>query len=212
MSRAVCAWCLPPGAGLKVQPQYVSATELWYLIKSSPGAELASTSGGPAVAAALRSPTWAPGGATVVYEKVDFAPRAQNTPLFSWTPDVAYRYSDVFPTIAPNDGTLVVTEKAASDGAISITDADCGHEQRLFAASNGAAFAPSRSPHGLWIAFGVWGYLQRRKTKPETLMLMRRDGSDVRELTGGSLRRLATPDHADPTAAQPRVRVLSVTP
>ena len=178
---------LTTGAGLKVQPQYVSATELRYLIKSGPGAGLASTSGGPAVAAALRSPAWTPGGATVVYEKVDFAPRAQNTPLYSWTPDVAYRYSDVFPTVAPNDGKLVVTEKAASDGAISIMDADGGHKQRLFTAASGAAFAPSWSPDGQWIAFGAGGYLQSRKSKPATLMLMRRDGSALREITGDTL-------------------------
>ena len=178
---------LTTGAGLKVQPQYVSATELRYLIKSGPGAGLASTNGGPAVAAALRSPAWARNGATVVYEKVDFAPRPQNTPLFSWTPDVDYRYSDVFPTIAPNDGALVVTEKAASDGAISIMDAEGGHKQRLFTASDGAAFGPSWSPDGQWIAFGVGGYLQRRKTKPAKLMLMRRDGSEVREITGDTL-------------------------
>ena len=175
------------GAGLKVQPQYVSATELRYLIKSGPGAGVASTTGGPAFARALRSPSWTPGGATVVYEKVDFAPRAQNTPLYSWIPDVAYRYTDVFPTIATNDGTLVVTEKAASDGAISIMDADGGHKQRLFTATNGAAFAPTWSPDGQWIAFGVGGYLQSRKTKPATLMLMRRDGTEVRELTGDTL-------------------------
>ena len=175
------------GAGLKVQPQYVSATEIRYLIKSGPGPGLASASGGPSFERALRSPSWMPGGATVVYEKVDFAPRAQNTPLYSWIADHEYRYTDVFPTIAPNDGKLVVTEKAASDGAISIMDADGRNKQRLFTAGSGAAFAPSWSPDGQWIAFGVGGYLQSRKTQPAKLMVVKRDGSGARDLTGDTL-------------------------
>ena len=175
------------GAGLKVEPQYVSATDIRYLIKSGPGAGLSSTSGGPAFQRALRSPSWAPSGVTVVYEKVDFAPRAQNTLLYSWNAEYAYRYSDVFPTIAPNDGKLVVTEKAVSDGAISIMDDNGDNKQRIFTAGSGAAFAPSWSPDGQWIAFGLGGYLQNRKTQPAKLMLVKRDGSDARDLTGDTL-------------------------
>lgn len=175
------------GAGLKVQPQYVSAPELRYLIKSGPGAGVASTTGGPAFARALRSPSWAPGGASVVYEKVDFAPRAQNTALYSWSADYEYRYTDVFPTVAPNDGKLVLTEKAVSDGAISVMNADGSNKERIFTAGSGAAFAPSWSPDGQWIAFGLGGYLQNRKTQPAKLMLVKRDGSGARDLTGDTL-------------------------
>ncbi len=174
------------GAGLKVQPQYVTATEIRYLIKSGANAGLASTTGTDAVARELRSPSWAPDGRTVVYEKVDFAPRTQNTPLYSWDADYEYRYSDVFPTIA-RDGKLVVTEKAVSDGVISIMDADGANKVRIFTAKNGAAFAPSWSPDGEWIAFGVGGYLQSRKSQPATLMLVKRDGTGARALTGDTL-------------------------
>lgn len=174
------------GPGLKVQPHYVSPGDIRFLIKSGAKAGLAASGGTPTVERVLRSPSWSPGGKSVIYEKVDFAPRAQNLPLYSWIPDTVARYSDVFPVVA-NDGKLVITEKAVSDGAISIMDADGSHKVRVFTAGSGAAFAPAWSPDGAWIAFGLGGYLQNRKTQPAKLMLVKRDGTDARALTGDTL-------------------------
>ena len=174
------------GPGLKVQPQFVESGAIGYLIKSGTNAGLAYTTGSSAFKRALRSPSWSPDGRRVVYEKVDFTPRPQNQLLYSWYPGYEYRYTDVFPTIA-NDGKLVVTEKAVADGAISIMDADGSNKQRVFTAGSGAAFAPSWSPDGQSIAFGLGGYLQKRKTLPAKLMIVRRDGSGARELTGDTL-------------------------
>ena len=174
------------GPGLKVEPQFVGATAIGYLIKSGANAGVAYTEGTSAFARAMRSPSWSPDGRQLVYEKVDFRPTAQNTLLYSWSPDYEYRYTDVFPTVA-KDGKLVVTEKAVSDGAISIMDADGANKQRIFTAGSGSAFAPAWSPDGQWIAFGLGGYLQARRTKPATIMLVRRDGTGARELTPDSL-------------------------
>jgi Tol biopolymer transport system component len=174
------------GPGLKVQPQYVGGRNIGYLIKGGTGAGLAYTGQGTAFKRAIRDPSWTADGSLVVYEKVDFKPLAQNVALFSWDPNYEYRYTDVFPTVA-NDGKLVVTEKAVSDGAISIMDADGSNKQRIFTAGSGAAFAPAWSPDGQWIAFGLGGYLQARKTKPATIMVVRRDGTGGRELTPDSL-------------------------
>ena len=174
------------GPGLKVQPQFVGPARIGYLIKSGANAGLAYTTGGAPFTRAIRSPSWSPDGRRVVYEKVDFKPRPQNQLLYSWYPGYEYRYTDVFPTVA-NDGKLVVTEKAVADGVISIMDADGSNKQRVFTAPSGAAFAPAWSPDGQSIAFGLGGYLQSRKTKPAKLMIVRRDGTGARELTGDTL-------------------------
>src|SRR6478735_2684263 len=66
------------GAGLKVFPQFLSATEIAYHRKGGPDEGLYYTSGRSGFKAVLRSPTWSPDGKTVIYEKVDFKPRPQN--------------------------------------------------------------------------------------------------------------------------------------
>ena len=174
------------GPGLKVQPQYVGADDL--RLSHQVGAERRTrahhrrTGGGARAALAVVGARRTHRG----LREGDFSPRPQNQLLYSWNPDYEYRYTDVFPTVA-NDGKLVVTEKAVSDGAISIMDADGSNKQRIFTAGSGAAFAPAWSPDGQWIAFGLGGYLQARKTKPAQLMLVRRDGTEARALTDDTL-------------------------
>ena len=178
------------GPGLKVEPQFVGLSNIGYLLKrgpkTAPDARIVYTAGNASFTRAIRSPSWTPDGRKVVYEKVDFKPLPQNQPLYSWHPDYEYRYTDVFPTVA-SDGKLVLTEKAVSDGMISVMDPDGSNKQRIFTAEDAAAFAPSWSPDGQWIAFGLGGYLQARRFKPAKLMIIRRDGTGVRELTGDTL-------------------------
>ena len=76
------------GPGLKVFPQFLSATEIAYHRKGGPDEGLVYTSRRPGFKAALRSPTWSPDGKTVIYEKVDFKPRPQNQKLYSWDPEL----------------------------------------------------------------------------------------------------------------------------
>lgn len=170
------------GPGLKAAPQFVTANEVGYLVKTGPNAGLAYTGSGPAFKRDLRSPVWSPDGSKVIYEKVGFAPRPQNTPLYSWDPDHEYRYTDVFPQLS-KDGKLVLTEKDA-DSSIVIMDPDGSNRRRVFhAAGKGLAFGPSWSPDGQWIAFGFGVYFADRTKTRSKLMMVRRDGTGVQDLT-----------------------------
>jgi Tol biopolymer transport system component len=146
------------GPGLKVFPQFLSATDIAYHRKGGPDEGLYSTAGRTAFKAVLRSPTWSPDGKTVIYEKVDFKPRPQNQKLYSWDPGWDYRHTDVFPMLS-RDGKLVITEKA-QNSSIAIMNPDGSDRKRIFEVDNAGldrtkvargmagAFAPSWSPDG----------------------------------------------------------------
>ncbi|MEO5592426.1 MAG: hypothetical protein ABIQ94_07725 [Chitinophagaceae bacterium] len=175
---------LTSGPGLKVLPQYLTNEKIGYLLKAGPNAGLAYIGGGANVKGNMRSPYWSPDGKKVIYEKVDFTHRKQNLPLYSWDANYDYRYTDVFPNFS-KDGKLVVTDKDFDSG-ISIMDADGSNKQKVFTPTDGdAAFMPTWSPDGQWIAFGYGGFLQSRKTSPAKIMMIRRNGTDLKALTEG---------------------------
>jgi len=171
------------GPGLKVMPQFVGGDSIAYLAKAGPRKGLARTGDALLVPGDMRSPAWSPDGRWVVYERVGFKPRPQNLPLYSWDKDFEYRYTDVFPSFA-KDGTLVVTRKDG-DSSIDIMSADGSNRREVFPAGGGSAFAPSWSPDGQSIVFGYGGFLQSRNRQPAKLMMVKRDGSSVTELTHG---------------------------
>ena len=185
------------GPGLKVFPQFLSATEIAYHRKGGPDEGLYYTSGRPAFKAVLRSPTWSPDGKTVIYEKHDFKPRPENRRLYSWDPGWDYRHTDVFPALS-RDGKLVFTEKAKNSSVV-IMDPDGSNRRRVFDADTSGldpamiqrgmagAFQPSWSPDGQWITFGLGVWFQARRDGKARLMRVRRDGTGLEALTDGTV-------------------------
>ena len=189
---------LTSGPGLKLTPQYLPDGQIGYMTKSGRTSGIAYIKGGPAkFPASMRSPSWSPDGKQVVYEKVDYTPRPQNQKLYSWDPKVEYRYTDVFPSFS-KDGTLLVTAKDV-DSSIVTMDADGSNRHMVFKANTpcngtpagpcgamgGVAFGPSWSPDGQSIVFGFGGYLQIRGKAEARIMTVKRDGSNVKDLTEG---------------------------
>lgn len=170
------------GPGLKLLPQYVSADNIGYLAKAGSNEGIGYTNA-PAIKAKLRSPAWSADGKWVVFEKQDWTPRPQNQLLYSWNDRYEYRYTDVFPTFSA-DGTLLLTEKN-DNSSLAIMNADGSNRKRIFDAKEGAAFSPGWSPDGQWVVFGYGGYLQNRKTKGAKLMMVKRDGTGLTDLTDG---------------------------
>jgi Tol biopolymer transport system component len=185
------------GPGLKVAPQFLSATEIAYHRKGGPDEGLYYTSGRPAFKAVLRAPVWSADGKTVIYEKHNSRPRPENQPLYSWDPAWDYRHSDVFPQLS-RDGKLVFTEKAKNSSVV-IMDPSGANRRRVFDADTSGldpaqvqrgmagAFQPGWSPDGQWITFGLGEWFQARRTGKARIMRVRRDGTGLEALTDGSI-------------------------
>ena len=180
------------GPGLKVSPQFLRADRIGYLVKAAPEAAqagLAFTTGGTGARGSFRNPSWSPDGMHVVYHKADFTARPQNQPLYSWDAETDVRYTDVFPQFS-RDGRLATSDLrnlAAPMASISAMDADGSNRRVVFSDPSGAAFVPTWSPDGQWIAFGFGAFFGARDTRPAKVMMVRADGSQpARDLTKGT--------------------------
>lgn len=188
------------GTDLKLQPQYISNTEIGYLIKYGPNEGLAYTSDRPPVKQTfLRSPSWSADGKSVIYEKVSFKPiRPLMKPLFSWDPEYDYRHVDVYPLMS-RDGWIVYTDKQLGNSSVWIMRPDGSGKRKVFESSGrgldetkvrmglAGAFQPCWSPDGEWITFGLGYWFAERNTMTAGIWRVRRDGSDAEQLTDGTL-------------------------
>jgi len=188
------------GTDLKLQPQFISNSEIAYLIKYGPNEGLAYTSGrAPFKKTFIRSPSWTADGKSVIYEKVAFKPvRPLFKPLFSWDQDWEYRFIDVYPLMS-KDGWIAYTDKQLGNSSIWIMRPDGSQKRKVFESQGhgldeakvrmglAGAFQPCWSPDGEWIAFGLGYWFAERNTMTAALWRVRRDGSGAEQLTDGSL-------------------------
>ena len=188
------------GAGLKLFPQFLSATEVAFHRKGGADQGLYYSSGRAGFQRDLRTPTWSPDGRSVIYEKVGWKAWAQNAPLYSFDPEWDYRYTDIFPTMS-NDGWVAITEKDANS-SIAIMRPDGSQKKRIYDAVAAAklvqpnteargigglgAYYPAWSPDGQWVAFGVGQWFQQRREGKAVIARVRRDGTGIEALTDGT--------------------------
>jgi Tol biopolymer transport system component len=188
------------GTELKLQPQYLSDSEIGYAIKYGPNEGLAYTSERAALKrASIRSASWTADGKSVIYEKISFRPvRPLLKPLFSWDSGREYRFTDVYPLMS-RDGWIAYTDKQTGNSSIFVMRPDGTQKRKVFESEGhdldpakvrmglAGAFQPCWSPDGEWLAFGLGYWFNERKTMTAALWRVRRDGSGAEQLTDGTL-------------------------
>lgn len=187
------------GNDLKLQPQFLNAKEIGYLVKYGPQEGLHYTSDRAPLLRKLRSPSWTPDGKSIIYEKTSFQPiRPLFKPLYGWDKAWDYKHMDVFPQIS-RDGWLVYTEKQLGNSSIYIMRADGTGKQKVFESEGhgldlgkvkfglAGAFQPSWSGDGQWIVFGLGYWFTERSSETAALWRVRRDGTGAEQLTDGTI-------------------------
>ncbi|ALL71238.1 tolB protein precursor (plasmid) [Paraburkholderia caribensis MBA4] len=177
--------------GLKVFPQYVSATNVAYHVKGGDTEGIYTTAGTfrSTAGTGIRSPRYSADGSKMVYEKVTFRPaHANGTPLFSFERAWNYKYIDVFPQLSADRKKLVYTEKAINS-SIAIINPDFSGYTRIYDPSTSGldldmvkkglagAFQPTWSPDRQWVAFGVGDWFFTRGAGPGRIARIKADGS-----------------------------------
>jgi Tol biopolymer transport system component len=189
---------LTSGLGLKVSPQFITADRVAYLLKGTPSiGSIRFTDGATAVSesatGAIRNPAWSSDGQHMVYEKFTFH-SLQGQPIATRDPSFAMRFSGEFPAVSRTGAVAFTPFGDVGSGEFSTTrvslylsDVDGGQVRKIFARADGAAYCPTWSPDGQWIAFGLGSFFADRATKPAHLMMVRSDGSEARNLPSGPL-------------------------
>ena len=200
---------LTSNAGFKVYPQYLNNTTVAYHVKGGSTEGLYTTAGGARSTANsnIRSPQYSADGTKIVYEKAAYTPlRPNGTALYSFDPNWAYTYADVFPQLSKDQLKIVYTEKGAGaaplDGGLAIINPDftgfteiynpatSGVDPSLIAQGLAGAFQPTWSPDRQWVAFGFGDWFFTRAVGTAKIARIKADGSmngvpDV--LTDGSI-------------------------
>lgn len=177
--------------GLKVFPQYISATNVAYHVKGGETEGIYTTAGTSrsTVNTGIRSPHYSADGTKVVYEKITLRPaRPNGTPMFSFDPAWNYRYIDVFPQLSADRKKLVYTEKAMGSSIATLNPDFTGY-QRIYDPTNSGlpadmiqkglagAFQPTWSPNREWVAFGIGDWFFTRGMGPGRIARIKADGS-----------------------------------
>jgi Tol biopolymer transport system component len=186
------------GPNVKTFPQYVTNTTIGYHLKGGEDEGLYYTDG-TYYNTDIRSPSWAPDGKHVVYEKVDWSIRPLYKKLYSWDNDWDYRFTDVFPQLSSNN-RIAVTQKQLGDASLVTFDTSGSEISLVYSSSDsdfvddasialneGGAYYPSWSPDGEWIAFGVGAWFESRDSQGGWIVRSTANGSYVEVLTDSEL-------------------------
>lgn len=188
-------------SGVKIYPQYVSNTDIGYLIKGGDTGGIHYTSSSKKIIGGMRSPAWSADGKYVVYEKTGWDIRPLHKELWSWDSEWDYRFIDVFPQLSPQGKLAFTTKQTGNPGdssvavwgpddpdfVIAFNTSDSGVlDPDTVARGGGGAFQPSWSADEEWITFGLGSWFQSRDKAPGWIFRTKADGSSYEQLTFGN--------------------------
>jgi TolB protein len=184
---------LSTGPGIKLSPQWLDANDIAYVTKWGPDPGFEFTSKGKGARGEFRNPAWSADGKHVVYHKQLAADRHRLTPTFSRDPEFELMLTDFFTAFSPSGNQVAMSVRSTApapgdfeESSLEVMRTDGSDRRAIFAQAGINALAPSWSPMGDQIAFGV-GTFFLRPGSPARLALIKPDGSDFRLITSGEI-------------------------
>jgi TolB protein len=189
---------LTSGPGRKYAPKWITSGRVAYVrgsIEEKPGAlervnyqseGIAFTDGSTPVKGVFSNVNWSPDGQRIVFHREldETWPPASAT--FSRDPRFNVIRTGIFPSYSPDGQRMVVNTGRAGNfhNAILVMNADGTNRRVVFDDPNENAVAPTWSPRGDLIAFGLGRYNNgRRGVRPGGVAVVGVDGSGLRMLT-----------------------------
>ncbi|PYH92006.1 tricorn protease N-terminal domain-containing protein [Aspergillus ellipticus CBS 707.79] len=202
--------------GIKLFPQYLDNSTIGYLVKSLltnttyPGS-INYTSAHPSstpsrlttklttntsIVGHHRSPSWSPDGSKMIYELVQWDPiRPVGKPLYSWSSEWDYRFSDVFPQLSQN-GHVAYTSQQTKNSSLVTMNPDGTNAHDIFDGSRFPALVNASNTNGTFqaswrgdnevIAVGLGDWFEYRYENPGWVYLVAANGSWTKQMTNGT--------------------------
>jgi Tol biopolymer transport system component len=146
------------GPGVKEYPSFLPSGEVAYVRRQSPVQGVFYANGKPGPAGSdLRSPSWSPDGAHVVYSRYVEEHTAEPVKLWSRNPNYELATTQFLPAYDSAGARLAVTTQDQNQmGSLSIVEE--GKPAHTILERKGLILGPQWSPDGRQIVFGIGGF------------------------------------------------------
>jgi TolB protein len=171
------------GPGVKLSPTMLRSGEIAYIRKDTGAPGVFYGNGKPGPAGAIRSPSWSPDGARVVYHKI-LSTEARDWEK-TWSRDAKYDliFTRWLPAFDPSGERFVATR--SSNGALELIASGVNTAHTLYQQEGKTVMAAQWSPKGDAIIFGL-GFFFTNRDRGAQVALLKPDGSGFRQLTSGA--------------------------